>query len=96
MQRVEISPSADTVLDQVRAVIVASLALDLPPSAIGPTDVLFEGGTDSVRAIELLAALEDAFGVRFSDDELDPSVLRSAETLAALVRAALAREGKSA
>ncbi|MGW7661404.1 amino acid adenylation domain-containing protein [Streptomyces sp. NPDC054756] len=53
--------------------------LDLPPGHIGPHDEFFALGGSSVKAMEVLGALEEAFGV-----PLEPRIVRDHDTVAAL------------
>ncbi|MFE0918959.1 amino acid adenylation domain-containing protein [Streptomyces nigra] len=53
--------------------------LDLAPERIGPQDEFFALGGSSVKAMEVLAALEEAFGV-----PLEPRVVRDHDTVTAL------------
>jgi acyl carrier protein len=53
---------------------------------------LFELGLDSMSAIALLLSLEEAFGVTFPDELLNPTVFRTGETLLSAVRELLAAQ----
>jgi acyl carrier protein len=72
---------------QVKAAIVRCLHLPLTPQDIADDVPLFgEGlGLDSVDALELVLELERGFGVKVSDDELGKRVLRSVDTIVALI-----------
>jgi len=73
--------------DQIKSILAAVLALDIEISAIGDDDVLFDGelGMHSIACIEILAAAEEAFGIRFNDDQIGPGLFRSVNTLAEAV-----------
>ena len=47
---------------------------------------LFELGLDSMSAIALLLSLEDAFGITFPDELLNPSVFGTGQTLLSAIR----------
>lgn len=71
-------------LDRVRA-IVAGIAGLSDPSAINPrADLYRDVGVKSVRALDLLLSLEDAFGVQIPDEAFGDA--RTVEALADLVR----------
>lgn len=72
---------------RLRAVLVESLYLRLPPEAIDLDAPLFGTGLglDSVDALELVVAAETAFGVSMPEAELRRA-LRSLNTLADLVQ----------
>ena len=55
----------------------------MTPDEIGDDDPLFgEGlGLDSVDALELMVVLEKDFGVEIDDQELDPEVFASVNSL---------------
>ncbi|MEU2785898.1 beta-ketoacyl synthase N-terminal-like domain-containing protein, partial [Streptomyces sp. NPDC007110] len=62
--------------------------LDLTPGHIGPQDGFFALGGSSVKAMEVLAALEEAFRV-----PLEPRVVRDHDTVAALAGHVLSLTG---
>ncbi|MEU9984067.1 amino acid adenylation domain-containing protein [Streptomyces sp. NPDC050856] len=64
--------------------------LQLPEDAIGPHDPFLALGGSSLKAMEVLAALEDAFGVT-----VPPAVLRDCDTVAALAGYVLAHGDRS-
>ncbi len=43
-----------------------------------------ESGLDSLSLVMLVASMEEAFGVSFSEDDLDPEELRTLDDLVAL------------
>jgi len=59
--------------------------------------LLGEGGVfDSVTALELVLALEQTFGIVIEDEDIRPENLKSVESIAAFVEAALARHSHEA
>ncbi len=74
--------------DTVKELIVELLFLtDTAPSDIGDDDVLEETlGVDSVALFQIVAGLEEAFDVRFEDDDFDASRFRTVKAIADLVR----------
>ncbi|MEW1762003.1 acyl carrier protein [Streptomyces cyaneofuscatus] len=56
---------------------------------IAPDAPLRELGLDSMQAIELLFAIEDAFGVTLPDDDLNDETFATARNLWAVVSAGL-------
>jgi acyl carrier protein len=52
-----------------------------------------EAGFDSFALMELVLGLEDAFGISIPDEDLDPDVFHSVETIAAYLSTRLEREG---
>jgi len=76
----------------VKLLVVSTLRLSVPAEALGDGDLLFDGPPDSIQAVELLVALEEAFDFQLTDEDVRPEALRSVRTLADLVERALARE----
>ncbi|MFI5824763.1 acyl carrier protein [Streptomyces rishiriensis] len=56
---------------------------------ITPDAPLRELGLDSMQAIELLFAIEDAFGVTLADDDMNDDTFATAGSLWSVVHAAL-------
>ncbi|MFI9569243.1 acyl carrier protein [Streptomyces rishiriensis] len=56
---------------------------------ITPDTPLRELGLDSMQAIELLFAIEDAFGVTLADDDMNDDTFATAGSLWSVVHAAL-------
>ena len=72
------------VRERLKRVIVESLMLEgLTPGEIGDDETLFgEGlGLDSVDALELVLGIEQEFGVRIGNDEMDRSAFSTVATL---------------
>ncbi len=72
----------ETVCSSIRVLLVSELGFDVDPDWIDNDQPLFGRGLelDSLDAIELLIAVEDAFGVEL--DEQDPSIFGSVNALA--------------
>ena len=72
---------------RVKAAIVRSLHLPIPPESIADDVPLFgEGlGLDSVDALELVLELERDFGVKVTDDQLGRRVLRTVNAIVQLI-----------
>ena len=78
---------------RIKEIIVESLNLDgVYPESIEDEGPLFgEGlGLDSVDALELVVALEKAFGVKIQSQQVGKEEFRSVATLAAMVEERLA------
>jgi acyl carrier protein len=73
----------DAQLLQVKKMLIEQLRLRMEPEEIADDAQLFgEGlGLDSVDAIELIAAVEQSFGVVISSEEQAQQVLRDVRTL---------------
>lgn len=72
------------VLEQVRGVLIDALRLRVEPDEIDPDTPLFGTGLglDSIDALELVVAVEHAFGVRLADsDDAPPLALRTVNTI---------------
>ena len=72
---------------QIKCLIVAALGLDIDPVEIPDDEVLFGGGMDldSMATLEIVSAIEEAFGIMVEDDELTAELFDSVETLAEYV-----------
>jgi acyl carrier protein len=84
----------EAILAGLRSILVRSLRVPLPPHAIDPDVMLFGTGLalDSIDALELVVAAEEAFGV----DLPDPDVERGLRTLNSFVDLILAKQEKRA
>jgi acyl carrier protein len=79
------------VLRQVQLLVVECLLLDKDPEELDPDAPLFGGGLalDSLDAVELVVAVEQAFELRVVEDrDAPPLALRSLNTLVDHVLAA--------
>ena len=79
---------ADSIEAQVKELIVELLFLrDVTPDDIGDDDVLEETlGVDSVQLFQIVAGLEETFGIRFGDEDFDASKFRTVGDVAGVVR----------
>lgn len=71
----------------IKCLIVAALGLDVDPAEISDDETLFGGSMelDSMATLEIVAAIEEAFGITVEDDELTAELFDSVETLAEYV-----------
>lgn len=72
-------------LDELRRLLIDALHLDREPDELDPDTALFGTGLslDSIDALELVVALEEALGRRLvARGEAVPAVLRTLNTLA--------------
>jgi acyl carrier protein len=79
----------DELVEELKRLIIGTLKLeDVSPEEIDADGPLFgEGlGLDSIDALELVVALEKAYGVMIPDSEVGQRVFRSVATLAEFVR----------
>ena len=81
-------PDGKRIEDRTKELVVELLFLkDTAPADIGDDDVLEETlGVDSVALFQIVAGLEEAFDVRFDDDDFDASRFRTVKAIADLVR----------
>ncbi len=81
-------PDGNRIEDRTKELVVELLFLkDTAPSDIGDDDVLEDTlGVDSVALFQIVAGLEEAFDVRFEDDDFDASRFRTVKAIADLVR----------
>ena len=71
-----------------------SVALDEKRGKIKPNTPLFsaEAGFDSFALLEFILRLEDTFGLSLPDEDLDPDIFYSPETIVAYLRTRLAQD----
>jgi len=85
----------NTLISELKTLIIESLQLeDVAPEDIGPDDPLFGNGLglDSIDALELVVALEKAYGIVIPDEDVGKEAFASLSALADFV----ARERKNA
>ena len=72
---------------QIKCLIVVSLGLDVNPAEISDDETLFGGGMDldSMATLEIVAAIEEEFGITVEDDELIAELFDSVDALAEYV-----------
>jgi len=79
---------------RIKRLLVDCLDLDASPDAL-PDDLSLKdrktGGIDSIEAVALVLGLEQEFGIRFEDGEIDLEALSSVPGLQTLVQGKLDR-----
>jgi acyl carrier protein len=83
-------PDALTAERRIADLFVGKLGLDIPSRQ---TDLFDTGALDSMAFVELLALLEEEFGIDVSLDDLEIDNFRSVERIAAFV---VSRNGRPA
>lgn len=77
---------SESVVEELRAHILAELLPDESPDVLTPETPLFEAGIlDSVAALTLIEFIEDRFGVALEPHELSLDTFGSVTAIAALV-----------
>ena len=68
---------------RVKQAIVDALGLQIDPHAIPDDEVIFGGGmgADSTAALEVVFAIEEAFGIEVDDEELRVDLFDSVSSL---------------
>jgi acyl carrier protein len=90
---VPVTPAAAAdaaLLDELAALIVSALNLEVSPGEIGPDDPLYgEGlGLDSIDILEVALAVSKRFGVQLrADNENNVAIFRSLRSLAEFIAA---------
>jgi len=75
-------------ISELKTLIIESLQLeDVSPDEIGPDDPLFGNGLglDSIDALELVVALEKAYGIVIPDEDVGKEAFASLSALADFV-----------
>jgi len=78
---------------EIKQMMVDNLMLRFGPDQIGDTQLLFGPnslGLDSVDALQLVVALDKAYGLKLADAEAARAVLESVDKIAAAVESHLA------
>jgi len=72
---------------QEKVIELASISLDRGSGAPGVDEPLYgtEAGFDSFSLLEFILRLEDEFGIAVPDEDLDPDIFRSINTVVAYV-----------
>ena len=78
-------------LDAVRDVLIEALELSTPPEDLQPGTALFGAvpELDSFGVVQLVAAIEDKFGIVVADDEFGADIFETVGTLTDFVEAKL-------
>ena len=73
---------------------VVSTTLDQSRIRIKPSTRLLSGQKlfDSFRLMELILRLEDTFGIRIPDEDLDPDIFDTAQTIVGYLRGRLQKD----
>ena len=91
--REEVTPNNQELENTVIQLVASTLGHK--PRQFKPTTPLLASQIDfdSFALMELVLRLEDTFGLTIPDEDLDPDVFYSVETIAAYVRVRLAQKG---
>lgn len=84
---------ANTLKEQIKALMVENLMLQVTPGEIADDLPLFGSGSlglDSVDALQLVVALDKTFGLKIRDPEAAKEILRNVNTIAQAVQQKLA------
>ena len=78
---------SETMIDQLKYIIVNELDVNLKHDDISENDSLFEEGIglDSVTIMEFISLIESRFAIQFTDEELDFKQFNDLKTLAGFV-----------
>jgi acyl carrier protein len=79
-----------TLKQDIKRLMVENLMLQVTPEEIGDNQPLFGPGSvglDSVDALQLVVALDKAYGLKIADSEIARRTLFSVDTMAAAVAA---------
>ena len=74
--------------NEIRALLVSNLMLQIKPEQIGEDTPLFGAGglgLDSVDALQLVVALEKQYGLKISDTEVARQTLQTVNSISAAV-----------
>lgn len=73
----------ECVAAKVKALVIQVLQVDINPEDIADDEPLFGDGldADSMVALELVAAIEEAFAIEVTDEELRVELFESLQTL---------------
>ena len=75
---------------EIKRLMVENLMLQVSPEDIGDNQPLFGPGSvglDSVDALQLVVALDKAYGLKIADSDVARRILYSVDTMAAAVAA---------
>ena len=75
---------------EIKRLMVENLMLQLTPEEIADNQPLFGPGSvglDSVDALQLVVALDKAYGLKIADSDVARRILHSVDTMAAAVAA---------
>jgi acyl carrier protein len=78
--------TGQSTLGQLRELVIRVTRLNIAPGDIPDTASLFDDcGLDSTSVVDLVLAMEEAFGITIAEDELDADLFQSLDTLGAFV-----------
>jgi acyl carrier protein len=86
--RYSVMNNTTTLKQDIKRLMVENLMLQIGPEEIGDDQPLFGPGSmglDSVDALQLVVALDKAYGLKIADPEAARQVLQSVTTMAATV-----------
>ena len=89
--------TADAVMPRLKSLITEEMDIRLPPGGIHDEAPFFTGGLgmDSIAVVELIALVEDHFGVVFTDEDLVPTSFRNVRVLSQVIAGKLASQSRS-
>lgn len=84
--------TAAAVMTRLKTLIAEEMDVRLAAAEIPDDAPFFEGGLglDSIAIVELIALVEDNFGVQFSDEDLVPASFRTVQVLSQVIAGKLA------
>src|SRR5262245_32854182 len=91
IERITMDATSTATLDDVKAVLVATLGIADRADRITASSALFGGipELDSMAVVELVVALEQRFGITVSDEDVTGEVFESLGSLTAFVESKL-------
>ena len=74
----------ESVSNRVQDCVIEALELELSIDEIADDEALFEGGLglNSIATLQVIAAVEEEFGIEVPDEDLIPELIESVRTLA--------------
>lgn len=93
----ETMQNPDALKEQIKALMVENLMLQISAAEIKDDQTLFGPGSlglDSVDALQLVVALDKNFGLKIANPAAAKDILQSVNTIAAAVAAKLAEGGQ--
>ena len=88
---------AKDIIQQIRHILIEDMQLNLSPDEISDDYSLLEGGLglDSILTAELIAWIEDQFGVQFDNRVLEARLFNNLSLLASFVSEEISRLGST-
>ncbi|ALG66848.1 acyl carrier protein [Beggiatoa leptomitoformis] len=77
----------EKIIEQLREIIANRLDVNLRLEEVDAQISLFEGGLglDSIAIMEFISLIEDGFGIKFGEDELNMDYFKNLDTVAQFV-----------